>query len=46
MKKKKKNKKKRPLASVAQWIEHQPENRKVTGSIPGQGTRLGFRPGA
>ena len=26
------------LAGVAQWIEHRPTNRKVPGSIPGQGT--------
>ena len=26
------------LAGVAQWIEHQPVNQKVTGSIPSQGT--------
>ena len=30
------------LAGVAQWIEHQPANPKVTGSIPGQSTCLGF----
>ena len=29
------------LAGVAQWIEHQPENQGVTGSIP----RLGHMPG-
>ena len=29
------------LADVAQWIEHQPVNQKVAGSIPGQGTCLG-----
>ena len=28
------------LAGVAQWIEHQ-----TAGSIPGQGTSLGCRPG-
>ena len=33
------------LAGVAQCIEHQLVNLKVTGSIPSQGTRLGFRPG-
>ena len=27
-----------PLAGVAQWIERGPENRKVSGLIPGQGT--------
>ena len=31
-----------PVAGVAQWIEHLPANRKVTGSIPNQGTCLGF----
>ena len=30
------------LAGVAQWIEHQPE---VVGSIPRQGTCLGYAPG-
>ena len=33
------------LADVAQWIEHQPANQIVTGSIPSQGTRLGCGPG-
>ena len=33
------------LAGVAQWIERQPANQKVTGSIPSQGTCLGFGPG-
>ena len=33
------------LAGVAQWIERQPANRQVTGSIPSQGTCLGCRPG-
>ena len=28
------------LAGVAQWIEHQPANQRVTGSIPNQGTCL------
>ena len=28
------------LAGVAQWIEHWPVNRKVTSSIPSQGTCL------
>ena len=27
------------------WIEHQTANRKVTGLIPSQGTRLGCGPG-
>ena len=30
---------------VAQWIECQPKNQKVTGSIFGWGTFLGCRPG-
>ena len=34
------------LAGVAQWIEHQPVNQKVTGLIPGQGTCLGCGPGS
>ena len=33
------------LASVAQWIECQPTNQRVTGLIPSQGTRLGCGPG-
>ena len=33
------------LAGVAQWIEYQPVNPKVTSSIPSQGTCLGCRPG-
>ena len=33
------------LAGVAQWIEFQPVNQRVAGSIPSQGTRLGCRPG-
>ena len=33
------------LAGVAQWIEHQPTNQRVIGSIPGQGTCLGCEPG-
>ena len=33
------------LAGVAQWIERQPVNQRVTGSIPSQGTCLGCRPG-
>ena len=33
------------LDGVAQWIEHQPENLKISGSIPSQGTCLGGRPG-
>ena len=33
------------LAGVAQWIECQPANQRVTGSIPSQGTRLGCGPG-
>ena len=33
------------LAGVAQWIDCWPVNRKVTGSIPRQGTSLGCGPG-
>ena len=33
------------LAGVAQWIECQPANQKVEGSIPSQGTCLSCRPG-
>ena len=33
------------LAGVAQWIECQPENRRVAGWIPSQGTYLGCQPG-
>ena len=33
------------LAGVAQWIEHQPANQRVGGSIPSQGTCLGCGPG-
>ena len=33
------------LAGVAQWTEHWPVNQRVAGSIPSQGTCLGFRPG-
>ena len=33
------------LAGVAQWIEHQPVNQKVAGSIPSQGTCVGCEPG-
>ena len=33
------------LAGVAQWIEYQPANQMVAGSIPSQGTCLGCRPG-
>ena len=32
------------LAGVAQWIECQPVNQRVTGWIPTQGTCLGCRP--
>ena len=31
------------LDGVAQWIELVPANRRVTGSIPSQGTCLGCR---
>ena len=33
------------LAAVAQWIERQPANQKVTDLIPGQGTCQGCGPG-
>ena len=33
----------RTLAGMAQWIECQPVNQKVSGSIPRQGTCLGGR---
>ena len=33
------------LAGVSQWIELWPVNQRVTGSIPSQGTRLGYGPG-
>ena len=33
------------LAGVAQWIEYWPVNQRVAGSIPSQGTCLGYRPG-
>ena len=33
------------LAGVAQWIECQPVNQRVTSSIPSQGTCLGCGPG-
>ena len=35
----------RAPAGVAQWIECRPVNQRVAGSIPSQGTCLGFRPG-
>ena len=31
---------------VVQWVGHHPANCKVPGSIPGQGTCLGCRPGS
>ena len=33
------------LAGVAQWIEYQPTNQRVSGSIPNQGMCLGYGPG-
>ena len=33
------------LAGMTQWIECQPANQRVAGSVPSQGTCLGFRPG-
>ena len=38
-------KKKVALAGVAQWIEQGPENQRVAGSNPSQGTCLGCGPG-
>ena len=38
-------KKTRALAGVTQWIECQPVNQKVTGSIPSHGTCLDSGPG-
>ena len=35
-------KKQGALAGMAQWLEHPPANQKVAGSIPSQGTCLGF----
>ena len=32
------------MAGVAQWIEHRPENQRVIGLIPSQGTCLGCGP--
>ena len=39
------NIKKYALAGAAQWIEHQPANKRVAGLIPSQGTCLGCGPG-
>ena len=33
------------LTGVAQWVGHHPTKQEVAGSIPGQGTCLGHRPG-
>ena len=33
------------LAGVAQWIEYQPMNQRVSGSISSQGICVGCRPG-
>ena len=33
------------LTGVAQWVEGHPVNQQAAGSIPSQGTRLGYRPG-
>ena len=33
------------MAGVAQWIEHESVNQRVTSSIPSQGTCLGCWPG-
>ena len=39
--------KKKPsaMAGMVPWTECRPENQRVAGSIPSQGTCLGFRPG-
>ena len=42
---KKQNKQKPALAGVAQWIECQPANQKVTVFIPSQSTCLSCGPG-
>ena len=34
------------MAGVAQWIECQPANQRVTSSVPSQGTHLGCGPGS
>ena len=36
---------KRAPAGVAQWIERGHVNQRVAGTIPSQGTCLGYRPG-
>ena len=33
------------LGGAAQWTERRPVNQRVPGSIPSQGTGLGFGPG-
>ena len=33
------------MAGVAQWIECQTANQRVAGSVPSQGTCLGWGPG-
>ena len=33
------------LAGMSQWIKCQPVKQRVAGSIPSQGTCLGYRPG-
>ena len=35
----------RALAGGTQWIDRGPVSQRVTGSIPSQGTRLGYRTG-
>ena len=37
--------KSKPSSGVAKWIEGQPVNQRVAGSIPSQGTCLGCGPG-
>ena len=33
------------LAGVVQWAKHQPVDWNITGSVPSQGTCLGYGPG-
>ena len=40
---KRKKKKEKALAGVAQWIEHWPANQRVTSLVPSQGMCLGPR---